>query len=180
MKKILISLISFLFIFQVQAQFKSASLTASGLTCAMCTRAIFSSLEKIPFVESVQPDIKNSAFNITFRKNAAVDFDALKKAVEDAGFSVASLNATADFNNTAIKNDTHVKIGDFQYHFIKVAPQTLHGEKTVRIIDKDFIPAKEHKKYAASTAMKCIETGKSAACCLNGHAPDERIYHITI
>jgi copper chaperone CopZ len=180
MKKLFITILSFALAFQLHAQFKTASLTASGLTCAMCTRAIFSSLEKIPFVESVKPDIKNSAFNITFRKNAAVDFDRLKKAVEDAGFSVASLNVTVDFSNTVIKNDTHIKIGDFQYHFIKVSPQTLNGEKTVRIIDKDFVPAKEHKKYVASSAMKCVETGKSAACCLNGHAPDERVYHITI
>ena len=180
MKKIFVSIIAFLFAIQIHAQFKSASLTASGLTCAMCTKAIFNSLEKIPFVEAVQPDIKNSAFNITFRNNASVDFDVLKKAVEDAGFSVASLNATMNFSNTAIENDAHVKIGDFQYHFIKVSPQTLNGEKTVKIIDKDFVPAKEYKKYVEKTSMKCLETGKSAACCLNGHAANERIYHVTI
>jgi copper chaperone CopZ len=146
----------------------------------MCTKAIFNSLEKISFIQSVEPDIKNSAFNITFRENATIDFDVLKKAVEDAGFSVASLNATATFSNIAIKNDTHIKIGAFQYHFIKVNPQTLNGQKTVKIIDKDFIPAREYKKYAATTAMKCIETGKPAACCQQGHTANERIYHITI
>lgn len=180
MKKIFISMLSMLLVLQLQAQFSSASLTASGLTCAMCTRAIFSSLEKVPFVESVKPDIKNSLFEIKFRKDAAVDFDVLKKAVEDAGFSVAKLKATVNFSNTPIKNDAHVKIGAFQYHFVKVSPQTLNGEKTVTIIDKDFVPSKEYKKYAATTAMKCMETGKTSTCCAAGHNANERIYHVTI
>ena len=180
MKKIFIVILSFLLVLQVQAQFKTASLTASGLTCAMCAKAIYNSLEQIPFIESITPDIKNSAFNIKFREAAAVDFDVLKKAVEDAGFSVASLKATANFSNTTIKNDAHIRLGDFQYHFIKVSPQSLNGEKTVKIIDKDFIPAKEYKKFAATTKMKCIETGKAAACCTQGHSANERIYHITI
>lgn len=180
MKKIFISMLGLLLVMQLHAQFSSASLTASGLTCAMCTRAIFSSLEKVPFVESVKPDIKNSSFEIQFRKDAVVNFDVLKKAVEDAGFSVAKLKATVHFSNTPIKNDAHVKIGAYQYHFVKVSPQTLDGEKTVTIIDKNFISSKEFKKYAVTTSMKCIETGKAGGCCPAGYDANERIYHVTI
>ena len=49
------------------AQFSSASLQASGLTCALCTKAINKSLEQLPFVESVNADIKTSSFRITFK-----------------------------------------------------------------------------------------------------------------
>ena len=48
------------------AQFKSAMLQASGLTCAMCTKAINKSLEALPFIQTVKADIKNSAFNIIY------------------------------------------------------------------------------------------------------------------
>lgn len=181
MKKILISICILLTVIQLQAQFKSASLTASGLTCAMCTKAINNSLEQLPFIKSVKPDIKNSAFAISFNEDVSVDFDQLKKAVEDAGFSVAVLKATAQFNNTAVKHDTHIKIDGRHYHFVNISEQTLNGEKTLTLIDKDFLPAKQFKKFASATKLQCIETGKSAACCPVEHSGrTTRIFHVTI
>ena len=49
-----------------QAQFTKATLQATGLTCAMCSNAINKALVKVPFVESVKADIKNSAFHMVF------------------------------------------------------------------------------------------------------------------
>src|SRR5688500_4753956 len=103
------------------AQFNSASVTAAGLTCAMCTNAINKSLEKLPGVQSVDADIKTSAFNIKFNNGASIDPDALKKAVEDAGFSVAKLQLSGDFKNVQVKNDAHVNIDNRTFHFLKTA-----------------------------------------------------------
>jgi copper chaperone CopZ len=76
-----------LFQFQLlQAQFTKANLQATGLTCAMCSNAINKALQHLPFVESVKADIKNSSFSIVFRQQASVDLDAIKNAVEEAGF----------------------------------------------------------------------------------------------
>ena len=47
------------------AQIKSVSLQASGLTCSMCSKAIYKSLSAISFVQSVDSDIKNS---ITYQR----------------------------------------------------------------------------------------------------------------
>src|SRR5262245_3260126 len=99
------------------AQFTRATLQASGLTCAMCTRAINKSLEKLPFVESVKADIKNSAFQIVFTKGVAVDIDGLRESVEDAGFSVAKLQLTANFNKLEVQNDSHQTIEGNVFHF---------------------------------------------------------------
>src|SRR5690606_33118804 len=99
MKNIIIIIALAMGSFVSNAQFTSAKLTAAGLTCAMCTRAIFNSLEKIPSVSKVEADIKNSAFEITFREGHQVDPDLLRNAVEDAGFSVAGLKLTGTFNN---------------------------------------------------------------------------------
>src|SRR5688572_7483985 len=167
--------------FTASAQFKSANLTAAGLTCAMCTRAINIALDKLPFVESVKPNIKTSSFDISFKAGSPVNFDAMKTAVEGAGFSVARLAVKTDFKNVAINNDSHVKIGDKTFHFLKVPASTLNGEKSVVIVDKDFLNAKEHKKYAAATTMACVHTGKAASCCRSsGIASGSRIYHVTI
>jgi len=165
----------------LKAQFKTAMLQASGLTCAMCTKAINNSLAELPFIQSVKADISQSAFMITFKPDAKVNIDQLKKAVEDAGFSVAKLKLSGDFKNLAIKNDEHVQVNGSTFHFLNVKSQTLNGEKEITLVDKNFLLAKDFKKYSKATQMQCIQTGKAAACCKKeGIAPNSRIYHVTI
>ena len=88
MKKVLVGLLIF-FAATAQAQFSKASSQASGLTCSMCSKAVKTALEQVSFVDKVQVDIKNQQYNLTFNANEEVDIDALAKAVQDAGFSVA-------------------------------------------------------------------------------------------
>ena len=162
-------------------QFKSANLQAAGLTCAMCTKAINKSLEKLPFIETVTADIKSSSFNIEFKKDASVDFDEMKKAVSDAGFSVAKLKVTGIFSGIAVQHDKHVQIDGKTFHFLNISNQTLNGEITLVITDKDFIGTKEFKKYSATTKMTCQQTGKAGSCCIReGVDVHTRIYHVTI
>ena len=47
-----------LFGLQSNAQFTNAALQASGLTCSMCSKAVKTALEKVPFVEKVQVNLK--------------------------------------------------------------------------------------------------------------------------
>ena len=180
MKKIF-GLMLLLVALQSSAQIKDATLQASGLTCSMCSKSIYKSLVAIPFVKEVTSDIKNSSYNISFKEGSNVDVDALKKAVTGAGFSVALLKVNMGFQNASIKNDAHVKVAGKTYHFMNVQPQILNGNKTITIIDKNFIAAKEYKKYSKFTTMKCYETGRLENCCSkeNGKA-GERIYHVTI
>lgn len=181
MKKIVIILIVALMGNGAMAQFSSASLQAAGLTCAMCTKAINKSLEKLPFIQSVGAEIKTSSFAIQFKKGADVDFDAIKKAVEQAGFSVAKLSVTGQFSQVAVQNDAHKQINGKTFHFLKIDPQILQGEKTLTLVDKDFTGAREFKKFSAATKMTCVQTGKAANCCSKeGVAPNARIYHVTI
>lgn len=181
MKKIFFLAVASLFSFAGMAQFKSASLQAAGLTCAMCTKAINTSLEQIPFVKDVDVDIKTSSFVINFKEGSNVDFDVLKNAVEDAGFSVAKLSATGTFSNVKVENDAHVQISGKNYHFLNIQPQTLDGEKTIVLADKDFVNAKEFKKISSHTKMSCVQTGKAGDCCTkDGISANSRIYHVTI
>ena len=168
-------------VMQSNAQFTKATLQATGLTCAMCSNAINKALQKVSFVESVKSDIKNSAFDIVFKQSKEVNIDALKIAVEDAGFSVGGLKMTGNFSNVKVAVDQHVKIGTADFHFIDVASQTLNGENTITVVDKNFIPAKQFKKISSSTKMACVQTGKAAGCCTkDGVPPDARVYHVTI
>jgi len=180
MKKIFIFLTLFIAL-QSSAQIKDATLQASGLTCSMCSKAIYKSLVAIPFVQDVTSDIKNSSYNIVFKEGSNVDFDDLKKAVTGAGFSVAMLKVDINFNNEAIKNDTHVKLDGKTFHFINVQSQTLDGSKSITLIDRNFVTAKEYKKFSKFTTMKCYETGMMENCCSKKNGSGgERIYHVTI
>lgn len=165
----------------LSGQFKSASLQAAGLTCAMCTKAINNEVAALPFVKKVDVDIKSSTFVIDFREGANVDVDALKKAVEDAGFSVSKLKLKGVFQNVAVKNDAHVDIEGKTFHFLNVKDQTLNGERVLTLVDKNYVTAKEFKKYSAATKMECIQTGKASSCCKKEAAENNtRIYHVTI
>lgn len=153
------------------AQFKSATLQASGLTCAMCSNAINKSLKTLSFVEKVEPDIATSSFIITFKKEAEINFDQLRKKVEDAGFSVAKLQVVTVFNNANVQNDQSVTLYGKVFHFVNIQNQVLSGEKTITIVDKNFLSAKEYKKFAALTKAESFKTGE---------AQGVRIYHVTI
>jgi copper chaperone CopZ len=179
MKKSILLCIMVILSVCLNAQFKTASLQATGLTCAMCSNAINKALQAKPFIQSVKSDIKNSAFDIVFKENAEADIDEIRKAVEDAGFGIGSLKLTGNFKEIKIANDSHVQIGDRHFHFLNVSDQLLNGEQTITIVDKDFLTAKQFKKFSALTKMKCVQSGKAASC-WPGVAAGTRIYHVTI
>ncbi|MES1221837.1 MAG: heavy-metal-associated domain-containing protein [Bacteroidota bacterium] len=179
MKKGIIFLITVLAAFISQAQFTKATLQASGLTCAMCNNAINKALKGLPFISSVKSDIKNASFDIEFKEKADADIDAMRKAVEDAGFFVAKLKLTGNFDNVNIKNDEHVVIGGKTFHFLEVSDQTLNGEKTLTLLDKSFLTAKEFRKMSSATKMACMQTGNMTSE-KDGAVVNTRVYHVTI
>lgn len=180
MKQLLVLLLFALSV-KANAQIKSVSLQASGLTCSMCSRSIFKALKTLDFVDKVEANIKNSTFDITFKPDSKVDFDLLKKKVEDAGFFVANLKASVHFDKVTVVNDNHVVIGGNVFHFLNVKDQVLDGDKTIRLLDKGFVSSKEYKKNSKLTTMECYKTGVTGACCSkDGLVKGTRIFHVTI
>ncbi|HEY6978167.1 MAG TPA: heavy-metal-associated domain-containing protein [Chitinophagaceae bacterium] len=180
MKKLLIVIMMVGTAASTHAQISKATLVASGLTCSMCSKAIYQSLQKVKMIEAIKANIKESSYDITFRKDAVIRFDEIRRAVEDAGFSVAKLQITINFENVEIKNDAHILINGLNLHFLHVQPQILNGEKDLTLVDKNFEPVKEYKKYAQYTMMKCFATGVMEMCCVVKKGNSERIYHVTI
>ena len=163
MKFILTIVISLLLTSASFGQIKSVSLQASGLTCSMCSNSINKALKTLDFVEKVNPNIKTSTFEITFKSNSNVDFDKLKNKVEDAGFFVSKFIATIQFNNVEVKSNSPVIVGDKAFKFINADNTAVNGEKQIRLLDKGFVSAKEYKKYN-----------------LEASQGTQRIYHATI
>lgn len=179
--KILPVLLGLLFLnFTAAAQFEKASLQASGLTCSMCSKAVLAALQKLPFVEKVQVDIKNQQYNIQFKPGESFEFDDLSKAVEDAGFSVASLSVSASVSDLKVEKDKHLTIGNKNLHFLNAAGQQLNGSTSFKLVDKSFVTAKEFKKYSNLSKMKCVQTGKMENCCTKDATGSGRVYHVVI
>jgi copper chaperone CopZ len=153
------------------AQISKVSLQASGLTCSMCSNAINKALKSLDFVNTVDANIKNSTFEIQFRQGSMVDFDRLKKKVEDAGFFVANFKFTIGFDNMAITNDACVTVGNTVYQFSNVKEQTLTGNKTLRVLDKGYVPAKEYKKNGNFSGMACDKKAGGDV---------KRVFHVTL
>ena len=181
MKKIIAFVFVAFLTVSLKAQFSKATLQASGLTCAMCSKAVKVALENVPFVQEVKVNIKSQEYTIVFKQNNNADFDALKKAVEDAGFSVASLKVTGNFSDVNVQKDKHMQLDGKNFHFINSSDKVLSGEQTLTIVDKDFLSAKDYKKYSAATKMECIKTGRAGTCCVkDGMQSEERVYHVII
>ena len=180
MKKLLI-IIAVLFAASTQAQVSKVSLQASGLTCSMCSNAINKSLKSLSYVEKVMANIQTSTFDISFKPGAKVNFDELKKKVEDAGFFVANLSARVQFNNLQVQKDEHVNYEGMTMHFLNANGQVLNGEQTIQVVDKGYVAAKAFKKNQLGTKMDCYKTGVAGSCCTKEGLPaGSRIFHVTI
>lgn len=180
MKNIIFAIL-FLFIGNTaSSQITKAELQATGLTCAMCSNAINKALKKVPFVETVETDLNKNIFTIHFKNESQVDIDALQRAVTGAGFSVGNLWITMNFDHNAVKNDEHLKLAGLNFHFLDVKEQVLNGVERVRVVDKNYVTAKEYKKFAAKTTMDCVKTGFMSSCCKVEGEKGNRIYHVTI
>jgi copper chaperone CopZ len=180
MKRLFLITILFSIHLFANAQINKVSIQASGLTCSMCSNAINKALKSIDYVDNVIANIKNSSFEIHFKPNTKVDFDLLKKKVEDAGFFVAQMDVSIMLNDVEIANDTHVEIDNTMFHFMNVPQQKLSGEKIIQIIDKGYLTDKVYKKNNKYTNMNCYKTGYMESCCKKNKPGGTRIYHVTI
>jgi copper chaperone CopZ len=163
------------------SQIKKASLQAAGLTCAMCSRATLEALKTLPFVDKIDTDLNSTTFLLSFKPGVPVDIDQIKQKVDDAGFSVAKLVLTANFDQVTVQRDTHINYAGSTFHFINAKNQVLSGDRDITVIDKDFVSAKQFKKFSTETTMPCYQTGVMANCCkMEAKATSHRIYHVTI
>jgi copper chaperone CopZ len=180
-KKTVFLIVMTLQVLLVQAQFSKANLQATGLTCALCSNAINKALKQLPFVETVKADIKNSSFSIVFRQGMGVKPDAIRDAVEGAGFFVGGLQLTGSFNNLNTGPDGIIRLGTNWFRFLNSSNKALNGEVTFTLQDKSFLTAKAFKKISSTVKIPSLSTGKAEADQVKaGVKKGERIYHVTI
>ena len=120
------------------AQIKSAEVLASGLTCSMCSKAIFKALSSLPFVDTIEVNIETSVYQLNFKKDSAVKIESIRDAVYDAGFAIAKLSITANWKDkNAIKDLVFNDLG-YQFQWQTKSNKMLSNTQKVFIVNKDF------------------------------------------
>jgi copper chaperone CopZ len=166
MKTIKIFIIIFLLsVTAVKAQFTKAELQVSGLTCALCAKSTEKSLRTLPFISDIKTDLIRNVFILTFKNDVPVNFEQISKKVQGSGFSVNSLKATFNFDNTKIA-DNRFSYGGDTYKLLNAADKTLSGNVSLTIVDNGFAPKSVSKKYLGQVTDTAPASG--------------RIYHLAI
>ncbi|MDN3581655.1 heavy-metal-associated domain-containing protein [Mucilaginibacter flavus] len=147
-----------------KAQFTKAELQVSGLTCALCAKSTEKALRTLPFVGDIKTDLIRNTYLITFKNDVPVNFEQISKKVQGSGFSVNSLKATYNFDNTKVANNLFSYGGD-TYKLLGTADKTT-GNVEFIVVDQGFAPKSVSKKYLGQVADTAPASG--------------RIYHLAI
>src|SRR5690554_1462518 len=132
------------------AQIKKADISATGLTCSMCSNAINKQLASMPQVAKITTDLNTNTFTVFFKDNAVVEPVELKDAVEKAGFFVGSMNLTMKVD--ANKLDAHSTLKTAAGFFICMDKRPSDQETQYRVLDKGFVTQREFKELANTYA----------------------------
>jgi len=122
------------------AQIKSAEIIASGLTCSMCSKAIFKALGQLDFVDTISVNIKTSVYQLRFKNDKLASIEKIRDAVYDAGFSIAKFSIIANWKDqTAIKDLVFNDCG-YQFKWQIKTNKTLSNNQKVYITNKNIQP----------------------------------------
>lgn len=163
-----------------QASFVSADIGVNGLTCSMCARGVEGSLKELSFIDSISIDLNKLIAHITFKKDAKVSIEEIAAMIDDAGFSVRSIDAVFDFTDLAVGKDFHYSFAGDTYHFVGIGSKKLNGPVRLRFIDKPYVSKKEFASLAKKTSFECYKKGAAASCCVDEHAAHGVLYHVTL
>ena len=144
MKKILLVLYGLLTAITANAQIKKVDIVATGLTCSMCSNAIYKQLQSLNGVDKVEIDLNKNMFSVVLKNEHILTPKDFRDKVEKAGFFIGSMVVYVEYSNLVV--DDGKQEGNFI--FIDTKPQTFNGEKQFRVLDKGYVTAKEFKKLS--------------------------------
>lgn len=142
------------------AQFTWAEIGVNGLTCSQCSRSVEMSILKLDFVKEVQMNLENTVGKIIFKKGTEVSLKKIAKAVTDAGFSVGYLKVAYLFSNLDISGSVVLANASGQFCFVNTELKKFDGEILLTVINKEFMPNREYKKWNEAIKKSCGEIKK--------------------
>jgi copper chaperone CopZ len=138
------------------AQFSHGRLQATGLTCALCSKSIHQALTKLSFIDSVQPELKTSSFELRFKGQQPVSIPAIRAAVEDAGFFIGGL--TLNLSHSLSDQERRSKQFSFGPDVFQFLDEPKAGE-SLQVIGKGFLSEKDFKRMLTRYAKEIKSLG---------------------
>lgn len=138
------------------AQFSHGRLQATGLTCALCSKSIHQALTKLSFIDSVQPELKTSSFELRFKGQQPVSIPAIRAAVEDAGFFIGGL--TLNLSHSLSDQERRSKQFSFGPDEFQFLDEPKAGE-SLQVIGKGFLSEKDFKRMLTRYAKEIKSLG---------------------
>lgn len=133
------------------AQVRKAEILATGLTCSMCSNAIYKQLSSIKGVDSVLTDLNTNTFTVFLKPDNKYAPNIFKENIEKAGFFIGSLIVTMPASVVKENASQFIPIGKFSPGEEK--------ELAIKIFDEGYITQKEYKKWSKTLAS--VETYSS-------------------
>ena len=128
----------------IYAQVKKAEIIATGLTCSMCSNAIYKQLNTIVGVDSVLTDLNTNTFTVFLKPDNKYAPNLFKENIEKAGFFIGSLIVTVPGSVISGNANQFIPLG-------KGSPIN-EEEISIKIFDEGYVTQKEHKKYLKTFA----------------------------
>ena len=126
----------------IQAQINKSEIIGTGLTCSMCSNAIYKQLKSLSSVEDVDADLNTNTFTVTAKNNQTLDPVQLKEAVEKAGFFVGSMMVYVD--GSKVKNQELTLNGNNLVFLDKISGSGK--DHKMQVVDAGFVTSKQFKK----------------------------------
>ena len=130
----------------IQAQINKSEIIATGLTCSMCSNAIYKQLQSLRSVAEIETDLNTNTFTVTAKNNQTLDPVQLKEAVEKAGLFVGSMMVYVD--GSKLSKQELILNGNNLVFLDKVPAD--HKNHKMQIVDAGFVTSKQFKKNEKS------------------------------
>lgn len=145
-KNFSIYIIFFVFAGQANAQIEYALVEVNGMTCSACSFAVQQSLQKLPFVKSVDFDLNSKVAKIGFTNGDDVDFNKLSAKVQDAGYSVGTLQVAVSDSSHTIQKGQIVSAGHSRFQILN-SNSSSASPLLLTLVGKNFMDDKTFKKF---------------------------------
>jgi len=90
-KILLLLLLSLMFSLSWAAQSEIVKIQVTGMTCPFCVYGTQKKLSQLPGVEKAEVSLSKKQARITMQPGAKTDLAAIRKAIEDAGFTAGEV-----------------------------------------------------------------------------------------
>jgi len=130
------------------AQIEKAEIIATGLTCSMCSNAIYKQLHRNPEIDKVEANLNTNTFTVYFKKGNTVKPIDLRLNVEEAGFYIGSLTVYLPTNTIIVNGIKTFAQGKTNFEILEGTFAKNTKLIKAKIFDKGFVTTKEYKKIA--------------------------------